>query len=113
MQTGITKDESGRLQVANVLASTAIANGSANAQTVITISSAQDDQDQDTIPDNLEGASDLDADNLPNFLDGDADGDTIQDKDEAGDANGNSIPDFLESSQTPPAIHLYLPIVSR
>ncbi|MCX6046022.1 MAG: hypothetical protein NT075_13005, partial [Chloroflexi bacterium] len=79
-----------------------ITTSTAAAANVI-ISAATDDQDGDTIPDNLERAGDVDHDNIPNFLDLDSDGDKIPDQEEAGpnplapqDSNNNGLPDFLE-----------------
>lgn len=67
------------------------------------ISAPSDDQDDDTIPDNVEGAADVDGDNVPNFLDDDSDGDGRPDVEEVGpdpnnplDSNGDGIPDFLD-----------------
>jgi hypothetical protein len=81
----------------------------------VRISGAHDDQDEDTIPDNVEGAADADRDNVPNFLDADSDGDGIRDRDEAGpdpsrpvDRNGDGIPDYLS-----PLARLYLPQLGR
>jgi hypothetical protein len=93
------------------------------------ISGATDDQDGDTIPDNVEGAGDADGDNIPNFLDSDADGDSIPDRQEAGadpanqpDSDGDGIPDFLDPA-VPTALEpgeetvwtnqMYLPLVNR
>jgi hypothetical protein len=53
------------------------------AQVSIRISSAADDQDNDLIADNVEGAGDVDKDNVPNYLDTDSDGDGATDRDEA------------------------------
>jgi hypothetical protein len=68
----------------------------------VRISNPGEDQDEDTIPDNVEGAGDIDQDNVPNFLDTDSDGDGLLDIDEVGrdpaqpaDSNGDGIPDFL------------------
>ena len=93
------------------------------------ISGATDDQDGDTIPDNVEGAGDADGDNIPNFLDADADGDSIPDRQEAGadptnppDSDGDGIPDFLDPDM-PTALEpgeepvwtnqMFLPLVNR
>jgi hypothetical protein len=93
------------------------------------ISAATDDQDGDSIPDNVEGAGDVDGDNVPNFLDTDADGDGIPDRQEAGadpanlaDSDGDGIPDFLDPDQ-PTALEpggepvwtnqMFLPLVDR
>jgi hypothetical protein len=63
------------------------------------------DSDNDTIADFLEGEGDADGDTIPNILDEDSDGDTIYDRDEAGDAapctnpldtDGDTTPDFLD-----------------
>jgi uncharacterized repeat protein (TIGR01451 family) len=87
------------------------------SQTVATvrISGPGDDQDVDTIPDNVEGAADVDGDNLPNFLDRDSDGDGILDMAEIGpnpnrprDSNGDGIPDFLS-----PLRRIFMPRVGR
>lgn len=89
------------------------------AATVI-ISGPNDDQDGDTIPDNLERAGDLDDDNMPNFLDTDADGDGTLDRMEAGpdphnpiDSDQDGIPDYLDSVTLPTSYKLYVPIVSE
>ena len=50
----------------------------------VRISSAADDQDGDSIPDNVESAGDADGDNVPNFLDSDADGDGRPDREKRG-----------------------------
>src|SRR5690606_33441239 len=75
------------------------------------ISAPDQDQDGDTIPDNIEGAGDVDGDNVPNFLDEDSDGDGIPDAVEVGsdphnpaDRNGDGIPDYLS-----PLERTYLP----
>ncbi|MEZ4868340.1 MAG: M4 family metallopeptidase [Caldilineaceae bacterium] len=85
----------------------------------VTVSGATDDQDQDSIPDNVEGAGDADQDNLPNFLDPDADNDGLTDRDEAGpdplhprDANNNGVPDYLEADGSL-SRRIFLPFVSR
>ncbi len=90
------------------------------AATVI-ISGPNDDQDGDTIPDNLERAGDLDDDNLPNFLDTDADGDGVPDQIEAGadprnpvDRDNDGIPDYLDQATQPTTVHqLYLPLLAN
>lgn len=65
---------------------------------VIKVSSDDDDQDEDGIPDNMERAGDMDDDNVPSFLDPDSDGDTIPDAmEQAGDTDGDSIPNFLDT----------------
>src|SRR5690606_1547523 len=46
----------------------------------VRMSAADEDQDGDSIPDNIEGAGDMDGDNLPNFLDTDSDGDGKPDR---------------------------------
>jgi len=87
----------------------------------VTLAGATDDQDGDTIPDNVEGAQDVDGDNLPNFLDTDADNDGLSDQEEAGpdpthprDSNGNGIPDYLEpNGGSSPIQRLFLPLVFR
>ncbi|MEZ4679728.1 MAG: hypothetical protein R2932_36460 [Caldilineaceae bacterium] len=91
-----------------------ISAGSHTAATVL-ISSATDDLDGDTIPDNIEGAGDPDGDNIPNFRDTDSDNDGMADHEEVGsngnapvDSNGNGIPDYLESER-----RLYLPVIAR
>jgi hypothetical protein len=40
-----------------------------NAQATVTISSINQDQDGDGVPDNTEGSGDIDNDGIPNFLD--------------------------------------------
>ncbi len=93
------------------------------------ISAATDDQDGDSIPDNVEGAGDVDGDNVPNFLDEDADGDGIPDRQETGpdpanpvDSDGDGIPNFLDPDQPTalepgeePAMNnrMFLPLVNR
>ena len=112
--------------ITNVATLTAVVASGANAQTAnadltvppavtvpsttsatVRISAAADDQDGDSIPDNVEGAGDVDHDNVPNFLDTDADGDGLPDQQEAGpdpanplDSNGDGIPDFLDPTRT-------------
>ena len=93
---------------------------SASTTATVIISSAMDDQDQDGIPDNVEGAADVDRDNVPNFLDLDADGDGLSDAGEAGpdlihprDSDLDGIPDFLEQSQLPSKQQVFLPLVVR
>jgi large repetitive protein len=87
----------------------------------VTISGPTDDQDQDSIPDNVEGPLDPDRDNVPNFLDLDADGDATPDQAEVGpdptrpqDEDNNGIPDFLEvkPGSAPPS-KVFLTIVQR
>jgi VCBS repeat-containing protein len=94
----------------------------ANTAATITISAATDDQDGDTIPDNVEGAGDPDSDNLLSFLDDNADGDALPDQQEAGanpqqpqDSNGNGTPDFLERTAQPgpEEFQLYFPLIAR
>ena len=79
------------------------------------ISGPNDDQDGDSIPDNVEGAADGDGDNVPNFLDGDSDGDGLSDVVEVGpdprdpaDRNGDGVPDYLS-----PRDPLFLPRLRR
>ncbi len=87
----------------------------------VTISSEQDDQDGDTVPDNIEGAGDMDGDNVPNFLDTDSDGDGISDAQEAGrtprsprDSNDDGRPDYLDpTKQFDGLTSLFLPLVGR
>jgi hypothetical protein len=74
----------------------------------IRISAAGDDQDNDQIADNVEGAADVDGDNVPNFLDEDSDGDGATDRDEAAenpasppDGNGNHVPAYLDAAEKP------------
>jgi hypothetical protein len=68
------------------------------------------DSDDDTIPDDVEGASaspprDTDGDTVPDHLDDDSDGDTIRDRDEEGDrdcatppadSDADTLPDYLD-----------------
>jgi hypothetical protein len=82
---------------------------------IVRISGPNDDQDVDTIPDNVEGAADVDGDNEPNFLDADSDGDGLLDRDEVGpdpanprDSNGDGIPDYLSPLQ-----RLFMPRLGR
>jgi len=79
------------------------------------ISGPNDDQDGDTIPDNVEGAGDPDGDNIPNFLDPDSDGDGIPDEVEVGpnpreplDSDGDGVPDFLS-----PLRRIFMPRLGR
>lgn len=74
------------------------------ASAQVNISGPDDDQDGDTIPDNVEGSGDADGDGIPNYLDEDSDGDGIPDKDEVGmdplnpqDSDGDGIPDYLDN----------------
>ncbi len=90
------------------------------ASAFVEISSDDDDLDQDTIPDNVEGAADIDHDNLPNFLDTDADGDGIPDREEIGadpqqplDGNGDDIPDFLQPDEPDQSSRVYLPLIEH
>lgn len=80
---------------------------STGGQAVVNVSADGDDEDGDSIPDNIEGTGDPDADNVPNFLDTDSDGDSRPDSVEVGpdplnprDSNGDGIPDYLDSSPT-------------
>ncbi len=50
------------------------------------------DADGDSIPDAVEGTSDPDGDGVPNYLDDDSDGDSILDRDEAGDGDPTTMP---------------------
>lgn len=93
------------------------------ASATVFIATASDDQDGDSIPDNVEGAGDVDGDNLPNFLDADADGDGAPDQDEAGpaptnpqDSNGDTIPDYLDANMVGGAgqtERVYLPLIDQ
>ncbi len=56
------------------------------------------DSDGDGILDSVEGFADIDGDSFPNFLDLDSDGDRILDRDEPADANFNFVLDFLEDT---------------
>lgn len=99
----------------------------ASTNATVIISSDTDDQDNDTIPDNIETADDPDRDNLPNFLDTDDDGDGKLDIDEVGsdplhplDLNNNNIPDYLDATPTaseesdePQQRRVYLPLIGR
>ncbi len=90
-------------------------------QLALALSTPTDDQDEDTIPDIIEGAADIDKDGLPNFLDRDADGDGIGDQVEVGnnpqqprDSNGNGVPDYLENNLTGEVERRnYLPLIQR
>jgi hypothetical protein len=89
----------------------------ASTVALVKISAPGDDQDGDTIPDNVEGADDVDGDNIANFLDLDADGDGAPDQDEAGadplqplDSDGDGVPDFLAPAENPAT---YLPLIRR
>ena len=85
---------------------------------VIAVSSDNDDQDSDGIPDNVEMADDFDDDNIPNFLDPDADGDSAPDAEEGTiDRDGDGRPDYLDPDTwplTPTEVNqIYLPIIVR
>ncbi len=61
------------------------------------------DDDEDGIPNGVEGEEDTDNDGVPNYLDNDSDGDTIPDSEEAGDdpknpknSDKDTTPDFLD-----------------
>lgn len=86
----------------------------------VTIAGANADSDQDTIPDNVEGAHDVDGDQLPNFLDTDSDNDGLTDQVEAGpdprqprDGNNNGIPDYLEAGSSNTVQRALLPLIFR
>lgn len=82
------------------------------AATVI-ISGPEDDQDGDSIPDNMESAGDVDGDNIPNFQDDDSDGDNVSDHDEGmTDSNQDGTLDFLDPTVSPTK-KVYLPLVTR
>ncbi len=96
------------------------ATGATGAAATVLISSPTDDQDGDTIPDNLEGWADPDGDNLPNFLDTNADGDALPDQSEVGDpahpvdSDGDGIPDFLDNDDNAALDQkLYLPVIYK
>jgi hypothetical protein len=62
------------------------------------------DDDNDTIPDIVEGDGDPDGDAIPNWFDPDSDGDGVYDSVEAGenpndpvDTDGDSTPDYLDN----------------
>ena len=60
-----------------------------------------DDDDNDTILDVIEGTGDIDGDSIPNHLDLDSDGDGVSDQDEGiADADGDFIPNFVDPSTT-------------
>ena len=63
------------------------------------IDSIQDkDDDNDGIPNDVDGDADIDGDGIPNHLDDDSDGDGIPDSVEGpGDSDGDGTPDFLDS----------------
>jgi hypothetical protein len=115
---------SGRATVPSGGNRTRVISYTAAFSTTVDISGPQDDQDADTIPDNVEGAGDVDDDNVPNFLDTDSDGDGHSDQDEVGsdpnnpyDGNGNQIPAYLDPTEGPPNggtiwRNSYLPIVA-
>mgnify|MGYP001236571108 CR=1 FL=1 len=88
------------------------------AVVTLTVSSATDDLDEDTIPDNVEGVGDPDGDQIPNYLDPDSDGDNLPDREEVGpdptqprDSNGNGVPDYLEFGRG--ITEIWLPLVRR
>ncbi len=97
------------------------ATTTAQERATVIISGPDDDQDGDTIPDNLERADDLDGDNIPNFLDTDADGDGWLDQVEVGtdprhpaDSNNDGIPDYLDRETQSSAVRsLYLPVIHK
>ena len=69
------------------------------------------DDDNDGIPDELEGDGDLDEDGIANWFDTDSDGDGIEDSEEAGDdpnnprdTDGDGIPDYLDEDSDGDAI---------
>lgn len=106
---------------AALLAGTEGGNIRSQTAATVNISAPTDDQDGDTIPDNVEGAGDPDHDNLPNFLDTNSDGDSVTDQAERGsdptrplDSDNDGIADFLEAdkSVTPPA-GAFLPFIRR
>lgn len=83
---------------------------------MVEVSTDDEDQDADGIPDNMETADDLDGDNIPNFLDLDSDGDGLTDTAEGMDDNdGNGQPDYLDPQpQSPTEVHqVYLPLIVR
>ena len=97
-----------------------------SATATVYIAGATDDQDNDSIPDNIESTTDFDGDNLPNFLDVDSDGDGRPDVTEgAVDLDQDGQLDFIdydpllpteEETAPEPAIppgarKLYLPII--
>ncbi len=89
-----------------------------STQMTVTTSATADDQDADTIPDNVEGAGDVDGDKLPNYLDTDSDGDGLLDQVEVGDnpsqprdRDGDGIPDYLQAG--PGIFELLLPVIRR
>lgn len=96
------------------------AGNAATAATVL-ISGPTDDQDGDTIPDNLEGWNDPDGDNIPNFLDTNADGDSQSDQEEVGDptkptdSDNDGVPDFLDNDGSLPGLNLrqFLPLIHK
>lgn len=86
------------------------------------------DDDNDGIPDSVEGEADPDNDGLPSHLDLDSDGDGITDTMEyygtnarnaiefSGlDSNGNGLDDAFETIEEtvtgPPTLKLFLPII--
>jgi hypothetical protein len=84
-----------------------IANADDNCKTVYNIDQADfdgdgagdecdPDDDNDGIPDAVEGTRDLDNDGIPNQFDIDSNGDGILDKDQGADTNGDGIADFLQ-----------------
>ncbi|MCE7980608.1 MAG: hypothetical protein DYG89_05400 [Caldilinea sp. CFX5] len=97
------------------------ATGSTGAAATVLISGPTDDQDGDTIPDNLEGWGDPDGDNIPNFLDTNADGDSKSDQEEVGDpanptdSDNDGIPDFLDNDGSLPGLNLkqFLPLIHK
>lgn len=97
------------------------ATGNAATAATVLISGPTDDQDGDTIPDNLEGWNDPDGDNIPNFLDTNADGDSKSDQEEVGDptkpadSDQDGIPDFLDSDGSLPGLNLkqFLPLIHK
>lgn len=91
----------------------------ATATAIVTLSTARDDQDKDSLPDVVEGVGDPDHDNRPNFLDLDADGDGVPDQVEVGpnplaplDRDNDGLPDYLDPA-VPYSSRYYLSLITR
>lgn len=93
---------------------------SASDTASVTVAGPDEDSENDTIPDNVEGAQDVDGDQLPNFLDTDSDNDGLSDQIEAGpdprhpsDGNNNGVPDYLEASNSNSVRRSLFPLIFR
>jgi hypothetical protein len=85
-----------------------IISDSAVASATVRISGLTTDQDDDSIPDNVETSNDLDRDGIPNYLDQDSDNDGFPDSAEVGlnpnspiDRDQDGIPGYLDPDENP------------